>query len=153
MVYAPSEPSALALVDATLSRREELIVPQLPPDITATVLALDHQGLPAAELPPRVILLDAFLASKEPSPGEADELPLEPFTPRVGEVPCPVVSCRLHDPAERVADRAWCPLNEQTAWPLHTCRASDVRTVPEPGPDLWLGTSVVARALVEVCIG
>jgi hypothetical protein len=136
-----------------LSHREELIVPQLPPDIITTVLALDHQGLPAAELPPRVILLDAFLASKEPSLGEADEWALEPFTPRVGEVPCPVVFCRLRDPAERVADRAWCPFNEQTAWPLHTCQASYVYTVPKPGPDLWLGTSVVARALVEVCTG
>jgi hypothetical protein len=128
-------------------------VPQLPPDITATVLALDRQELPAAELPPWVILFDTFLASKEPSPGEVDEWTLEPFTPGIGEVPCPIVSCRLHDPAERLAHRAWCPFNEQTVWPLHTCQASDVCTAPEPGPDLWLGTPVVARARVEVCTG
>jgi len=86
------ESSATALLDVALSRREERIVPQLHPDIAVTILALDRQGLPATTRPPRVSLLEASLACKEPPPKGADERALEPFTPgEFGEVPCPIV--------------------------------------------------------------
>jgi hypothetical protein len=40
------------LLDAALSRREESIVPQTPPDEPVSVLALDRQGIPAVAQPP-----------------------------------------------------------------------------------------------------
>jgi hypothetical protein len=60
---------------------------------------------------PRVSLLEASLAYKEPPPGGANKWALEPFAPGVGEVPYPIVSCWLRDLAERVDIRASCPLN------------------------------------------
>jgi hypothetical protein len=39
-------------IDVALSRREDSTVPQPRPDIAATVLTLDHQGLLAVVWPP-----------------------------------------------------------------------------------------------------
>ena len=46
----------------------------------------------------------------------ADEWALELAAPGVGEVTCPVVSCRLRDPVKGVADNASRPLNGQAPW-------------------------------------
>ena len=100
--------SVVMLMDIALSHREEPIVPQLPPDVPATILELDLQGLPTAAWPPSVEpwLLEASSASKEPPPRGTAKWALEPFTSRVCEIPCPIVSRRLRDHAERVANRA-----------------------------------------------
>ena len=70
-------------------------------------------------------LLDASCAGKKTLVGGADEWALEPTTPRVHEAACPIVSLRLCDPIEGVADRASHPLNRQIAWSLCTYQASD----------------------------
>ena len=51
-MYRVHEPFAAALLDVALSRREEPTVPQSPPDASVSVMALDHQGLPAVAQPP-----------------------------------------------------------------------------------------------------
>ena len=45
---------ATAWMDLVMSRREESIEPQLPPDAIATILDLDRQELSPAAWPPRV---------------------------------------------------------------------------------------------------
>jgi hypothetical protein len=79
--------------------------------------------------------------------GGADEWALAPAAPGV-EVACPVVSRRLRDPIEGVADRASHPLNGQALWNLHTCQASDARQVAR-GSGRWF----VIRALALVGAG
>jgi hypothetical protein len=84
--------------------------------------------------------------ARSPRLEELRSEPCSPSRPRVGEVPYPIVSRRLRDPTEGVTSRASHPLNGQTTH-LRTCQALDAK----PGPDLWLETLVVARALVQVC--
>jgi hypothetical protein len=60
---------------------------------------------------PEVNLFEASLACKQPPLEEANEWAQEPFAIGAGEVPCPVLSCRLREPAKGVANKASHPLN------------------------------------------
>jgi len=77
------------------------------PDIAATAWHLTIKGCLLQCGLPRVNLLEASLAVKEP------------------QVTCPIVSRRLCDPIEGVANRASRPLNRQALWNLRTYRASE----------------------------
>jgi len=59
----------------------------------------------------------------------ASEWALAPVAPRLGEVACLVVSCRLRDPIEEVADIASRPLIGEALCNFCTCRASDAQQV------------------------
>jgi hypothetical protein len=75
-------------------------MPQPPFDSTASVLALDCQGLPAVTWPPTGEPSQGFLGAQGAPPGGANKWALDPFAHRVGGVTCPDVSCPLRDPTE-----------------------------------------------------
>lgn len=99
-------------MDVALSRRGSLIVLELCPDIAASILALTVRGCLLPRGLSRVMLLEASLACKEPSPGGTDKQAREPFGPGAGGVSCLVVSHPLCDPTVMVASKASHPLNE-----------------------------------------
>ena len=139
MVYAlGASVLAAAWMDLALSCREVLTEPKSPLGTAATVLALDHQELSTAA---QLLLGEpsrGFLGLQGPPLGGANEWALEPFAPRVGEVLCPVVSRRLCDPTEGVADRASRSLNRQMLQRLRTCQTVGAWWVQELDPYRWL---------------
>ena len=88
--------------------------------LSSSILVVDCLGCLLQRDLPLLNLLEASLACIEHPPGGADEQSQDPSVPRAGEVSSLVVSRRLRDPADRVANRASCPLNGQKAEHLRT---------------------------------